>query len=64
MVSDLSLCWTSLNFCLWHLDVLIFEVSFLNRVRSNPAEKKIIFGKLLNTVSIPLVVSINYQKTE
>lgn len=40
MVSDLSLCWTSFNVCLWLLDVLTFDVSFLNRVGSNPAEKK------------------------
>lgn len=39
MVSDLSLCWTSFNVCLWLLDVLTFDVSFLNRVCSNPAEK-------------------------
>lgn len=44
MISDLSLCQTSLNsyrsfFCLCQLDVLIFEVSFPNGLCFNPTGK-------------------------
>lgn len=39
MVSSLSLFWTRLNFSLWNLDVLISEVSFLNRLCSNSGGK-------------------------
>lgn len=62
MVCDLSLFRTGLNFCLWNLDVLIFEISFLNRLRSNPAGKFNIWEAIKH--SFNTLGGVNYQKTE